>query len=83
MTRRDERAEFREFVRRAHPDRGGDPAVFVAGLAERRGGRSRAGERGDDDRDGRFDGPVVGLPHGFRARWARWRERRTRDPRVQ
>jgi hypothetical protein len=24
----------REFVRRNHPDRGGDPAVFVAGLRE-------------------------------------------------
>ena len=24
----------REFVRRHHPDRGGDPAVFVAGLRE-------------------------------------------------
>lgn len=29
----EERAEFREFVRTHHPDRGGDPEVFMAGLA--------------------------------------------------
>lgn len=28
-----ERSAFRAFVREHHPDRGGDPAVFVAGLA--------------------------------------------------
>lgn len=28
-----QRAEFRSFVRTHHPDRGGDPAAFVAGLA--------------------------------------------------
>jgi hypothetical protein len=33
----------REFVRRHHPDRGGDPVVFVAGLREfdTHAGRSR------------------------------------------
>ena len=30
----EERAEFREFVRTHHPDRGGDPEVFVAGMAK-------------------------------------------------
>lgn len=30
------RQEFREFVRAHHPDRGGDPDVFVAGLARLR-----------------------------------------------
>jgi hypothetical protein len=28
-----EQAAFRAFVREHHPDRGGDPAAFVAGLA--------------------------------------------------
>lgn len=27
------RAARREFIRRSHPDRGGDPALFVDGLA--------------------------------------------------
>ena len=31
----DARTEFRAFVRAHHPDRGGDPAVFVAGMATR------------------------------------------------
>ncbi len=30
----DEHMRRREFVRRHHPDRGGDPAVFIAGLRE-------------------------------------------------
>jgi len=29
----EQRAAYRSFVRTHHPDRGGDPAVFVAGLA--------------------------------------------------
>jgi hypothetical protein len=29
----EERAAYRAFVREHHPDRGGDPEVFVAGLA--------------------------------------------------
>ncbi|OLT13265.1 hypothetical protein BJF78_22255 [Pseudonocardia sp. CNS-139] len=28
-----EKSEFREFVREHHPDRGGDPDAFVAGMA--------------------------------------------------
>jgi hypothetical protein len=30
------RSELRRFVRTAHPDRGGDPAAFAAGLARHR-----------------------------------------------
>ena len=30
----DEHVRRREFVRRHHPDSGGDPAVFIAGLRE-------------------------------------------------
>ena len=29
----EQRAQYRSFVRTHHPDRGGDPEVFVAGLA--------------------------------------------------
>ena len=29
----EQRAEYRSFVRTHHPDRGGDPEVFVAGMA--------------------------------------------------
>ncbi|MGW5054514.1 hypothetical protein [Actinokineospora sp. NPDC004072] len=72
------RDEYREFVRRHHPDRGGDPEVFAAGLAELRA-------RGDP----RFDAPVVGgadPPRGVRgaaARVRRWYARRFRKPRVR
>lgn len=59
-----ERAAFRAFVRDNHPDRGGDPDVFVAGLARFRGGpgqpsppASGAGGGGFPD-DPRWDAPV-------------------------
>ncbi|MCO7218345.1 hypothetical protein [Klenkia sp. PcliD-1-E] len=39
-------AEFRSFVRAAHPDVGGDPDTFAAGLAARgRGPRPTTGQR--------------------------------------
>jgi len=38
MTDPSDRAAFREFVRTSHPDRGGDPDVFMAGLAACRRG---------------------------------------------
>jgi hypothetical protein len=49
-----ERAAFRAFVRDNHPDRGGDPEVFVAGLARFDAARA------DDppDSDGRYDAPI-------------------------
>jgi len=47
----DERAAFRAFVRDHHPDRGGDPEVFVAGMA-----RFREGPPPDDW--ARYDAPV-------------------------
>jgi hypothetical protein len=46
-----QRSEFRAFVREHHPDRGGDPDVFVAGLA-----RFGPGAESIDDR--RYDAPV-------------------------
>ncbi|GGS50275.1 MULTISPECIES: hypothetical protein [Actinokineospora] len=72
------RAEYREFIRRNHPDRGGDPEAFAAGLAELRARR-----------DARFDAPVVGgadPPRGVRGaarRVRRWYTRRFRKPRVR
>ena len=38
-----ERAAYRAFVREHHPDRGGDPEFFVAGLARFRTGESSPG----------------------------------------
>lgn len=48
-----ERAEYRAFVRDNHPDRGGDPEAFVAGLA-----RFRAGSPDLPDDDPRYDAPI-------------------------
>jgi len=47
----EERAAYRAFVRENHPDRGGDPEVFVAGLARFR-------EDGVAEDDARYDAPV-------------------------
>jgi hypothetical protein len=47
----DERAAYRAFVREHHPDRGGDPDAFVAGLA-------RFQEKQPPPEDPRWDGPV-------------------------
>ncbi|HXV92451.1 MAG TPA: hypothetical protein VD813_04060 [Pseudonocardia sp.] len=48
----EERAAYRAFVREHHPDRGGDPEAFVAGLARFR----QAG----DDSPGAAHGPAAG-----------------------
>jgi hypothetical protein len=52
------RAEFRAFVREHHPDRGGDPDEFVAGLArfETRFAALRATAVGHGD--DRYDAPI-------------------------
>jgi hypothetical protein len=74
-----ERAAFRAFVREHHPDRGGDPAAFVAGLA--RFGRRPAELPADDPR---FDAPVeavASLPFPVRVGVAlirTWHRRRNR-----
>ncbi|MCX6465122.1 MAG: hypothetical protein NTW05_16255 [Pseudonocardiales bacterium] len=58
----EERAAYRAFVREHHPDRGGDPDAFVAGLARFRAGpagRPPTGDDpGDDADDPRYDAPV-------------------------
>ncbi|WP_328643944.1 hypothetical protein OHS58_22865 [Amycolatopsis sp. NBC_00348] len=75
------RAAFREFVRTHHPDVGGDPAEFAAGLA-----RFRAGKSAVDSTigDARFDAPIrfVVNRRGVAAVLARLRKRR-RPPRVK
>jgi hypothetical protein len=56
-----ERAAFRAFVRDNHPDRGGDPDVFVAGLARFRSGPEQIPPADPDDPrwdDPRWDAPV-------------------------
>ena len=49
------RAEYRAFVREHHPDRGGDPEVFVAGLARFREGPVDDVPPADDPR---WDAPI-------------------------
>ena len=80
VARRQElRRRYREFIRTHHPDRGGDPDEFQAGLAAFRREMAAAD---------RADGPVVFArrPRGMAAWWAWWQERlarRRRPPRVQ
>jgi hypothetical protein len=73
------RRRYREFIRTHHPDRGGDPDEFQAGLAALRREMAAAD---------RADRPVVFVhrPRGLAAWWARWQERlarRRRPPRVE
>ena len=55
-----ERAAYRAFVRDHHPDRGGDPDAFVAGLVRFRDSVGHtAGDTTDHTADDpRFDAPV-------------------------
>jgi hypothetical protein len=58
-----ERSEFRAFVREHHPDRGGDPEVFVAGLARFGTAQAADGDDAHDDlSDARYDAPVEVVP---------------------
>ncbi len=73
------RAAFRAFVRAHHPDVGGDPAEFAAGLA-----RFRAAPATGSEVDSRYDAPVsfAARRRGIAALRARFRRRR-RPPRVR
>jgi hypothetical protein len=75
------RAAFRAFVRAHHPDVGGDPAEFAAGLARFRA-ESAASARVSEV-DSRYDAPVSFVAHrrGIAAVVARFRRRR--PPRVR
>ena len=88
----DERAAFRAFVREHHPDRGGDPEAFAAGLTRFRApgragqGTSGCGGTGPQPRTDRYDAPVelvapLPLPlRGVLHLMRRWRRRHR--PRV-
>jgi len=77
----EERSEFRAFVREHHPDRGGDPEVFAAGLA-RFGIADPAGPPADTARPG-DPVDVRTLPFPVRVGVALIRTwHRTRSPRV-
>ena len=74
----EQRAAFRRFVREHHPDRGGDPAVFAAGVRAFRSGRAGASGRIVVDIH-RSPHGVGHLTHWVRHRWAI----HTRPPRVR
>jgi curved DNA-binding protein CbpA len=62
-----ERAAYRAFVREHHPDRGGDPDLFVAGLARLRAQAEENAARQNENR--RYDAPIEvvrGLPFPVR-----------------
>lgn len=69
------RREFRRFVLDHHPDRGGDPAVFRAGVASY---RAVVADRPLVEVYRRRRGPAAVIDHLRRAR-----ERRRRPPRVR
>ncbi|MFC4000950.1 hypothetical protein ACFS2C_08685 [Prauserella oleivorans] len=76
---RERRAAVRAFARRHHPDIGGDPATFVAGLARLRA-RTAEPDRGE--------APVVFVTRraglaGLADRLRTWWRRRRRPPRVR
>jgi hypothetical protein len=77
----EERAAYRAFVREHHPDRGGDPEVFVAGLARFRGSPDPAGD--DPHRDAPAEVvPVLPLPTRVVValiRTVRWQRRHRAD----
>lgn len=85
---------FREFVRTHHPDVGGDPATFAAGVSAYRSGSVPAptgvGSRVETvaPDDPRFGGDVV-FRRTRRGPWAvidevvRWYQAHRRPPRVQ
>jgi hypothetical protein len=83
-----QKAAFRRWARENHPDVGGDPAVFAAGVRAAREGRWRhfsSSSAGGPDFESR---PIVYVRrsvHGvarFVVAAKRWNDRRRRPPRV-
>ncbi|MFC5745071.1 hypothetical protein [Actinomadura rugatobispora] len=74
MMTAEDRAAFRAWVRAHHPDVGGDPAEFAAGLRRMRAAAARS--------RGRAPVEVVRIGRGPLARLTRWRERRRRARRL-
>ncbi|WP_250557850.1 hypothetical protein [Pseudonocardia lacus] len=80
----EERAAFRAFVRDNHPDRGGDPEVFAAGLARFGRGATPPAPEGVEERYDRPVEVVPVLPFPVRVGVALIRTwHRRRDPRVR
>ncbi|HVX42847.1 MAG TPA: hypothetical protein VHC49_03130 [Mycobacteriales bacterium] len=88
-----QRKAYREFIRTHHPDIGGDPEVFAAGLAELRNAAPISGTFAErwpdwvapDDRRLKTDIVFRRRPHGLAAviAWLKERTgRNTRPPRV-
>jgi hypothetical protein len=82
-----QRAAFRAFVRAHHPDRGGDPATFVAGVERLRAEAEAGTEPDSEPGDGTPTGPAAPLPFPVRVgvalirTWRRRHEHRADDPR--
>lgn len=80
------RLEIRAFVRAQHPDVGGDPDTFAAGLAklrERLSDPEAAGTAASDATPGVVVSGAAKHPVGPLARVHEWRRRRGRAPRVR
>jgi hypothetical protein len=80
----EDRAEFRAFVREHHPDRGGDPDVFAAGLA--RFGASESTPAPDADPGSTDSVDLAAMPFPVRVgvalirTWHRLRDERAEPP---
>jgi hypothetical protein len=78
-----DRSAFRAFVREHHPDRGGDPDVFVAGLARFAAAQNPPEPTPKPEDEHRYDAPVeVVTPMPFPVRVGvalirTWHRRRT------
>jgi hypothetical protein len=57
----DARARYRRFVKEHHPDVGGDPEVFHAGIARLRSEQLRAARREAGYPEARYDAPIIVL----------------------
>ncbi|MFB9908356.1 hypothetical protein [Allokutzneria oryzae] len=83
VRQRPDKDAIRDFVRANHPDVGGDPDVFIEGLA-----RLRAELAGSTDQHRPAADEVVFVDRrsgvrGLVRRALRWRARRRRPPRVR
>ncbi|MEV5572562.1 hypothetical protein AB0L06_21160 [Spirillospora sp. NPDC052269] len=82
---RAERSAFRAWVRDHHPDLGGDPETFAAGLRRRRRSRTDADTGSGSGSGPSPDAPIVGVQRRFGpvAAVERWRYRRDRARRLR